>query len=177
MNSETVSKKKISIAIAVVIVMQILVLAGEYLGAVYPLWVGQEVKLKTVPIDPRSMFRGNYARLNYAISQVFVTDQTIHLKPRFGEIIYVSLKENEEGIHELSGASFNKPKSGLYIRGRVNDRWVTGNKYRVKYGIEAFFAPKEKALALEKDLRGGGVAVVQIASNGKPALKDVIPKS
>lgn len=167
------NRKNISIAVCVVIALQLLVLAGEYLGAVYPLWTGQEIKIKTVPVDPRSLFRGNYARLNYAISQVPVTDESAKTNPRLGEIIYVSLKENEHGIHEFSEASFNKPDSGVFIRGRVNNRWIS-DKYRVKYGIEAFFAPKKKALELEKNLRDGGIALVMVAANGKATLKDVV---
>ena len=42
-------------------------------------------------------------------------------------------------------------------------------------GIEAFFAPKEKALKLEKDLRNGGTAILMVARSGNAALKDVIP--
>ena len=61
----------------------------------------------------------------------------------------------------------------MFLRGRVigflpEYQWV-------RYGIEAFFAPKEKALELEKELRNGGIAVLMVARNGRAALKDVIP--
>ena len=61
------NKKLILILLSIVIAFQIFVLAGEYTNAVYPLWTGQEIKLKTVPVDPRSLFRVNYARLRYEI--------------------------------------------------------------------------------------------------------------
>ncbi len=48
------------------------------------------------------------------------------------------------------------------------------NPLPIKYGIEAFFAPRERALQLEKDLRGGGVAVLMVSSGGKARLMDVI---
>jgi uncharacterized membrane-anchored protein len=64
------TKRLIPAAVLMAIAFQIVVLAGEYLGAVYPLWTGQEIKLKIVPVDPRSLFRGNYARLGYSISTV-----------------------------------------------------------------------------------------------------------
>ncbi len=167
------SKKYVSVALCAIILFQVLILAGEYLGAVYPLWTGKEVKLKTVPIDPRSLFRGNYARLNYDISQIMVADTKSIDEPRNGEVIYVSLKENNLGIYEVSQASFEQPDAGLYIRGRIIYGWIK-DEYNVKYGIEAFFAPKEDALALENKLRDGGVAVVMVAENGKATLKDVI---
>ena len=56
--------------LVLVSVLQIGVLGFEYLGAVYPLWSDVSVKLKTVPVDPRSLFRGNYAQLRYEISRL-----------------------------------------------------------------------------------------------------------
>ena len=44
---------------------------------------------------------------------------------------------------------------------------------RVKYGIEAYFAPKERALELEDKLRDGGVAELMVTSSGQVALRDV----
>ena len=159
-----------------VIVLQISVLTIEYIASVYPLWTGKEVRLKTTPVDPRSLFRGNYAVLNYDISRVSLDNMEDALLRRSGEIIYVKLKPAENNLHVFDGASFSKPDSGLYIRGRIKSGGWSKNSqpYPVRYGIEAFFAPKEKALDLEKRLRDGGVAVVMLANSGKAALKDVI---
>ena len=151
------------------LVLQILVLLLEYLGAVYPLWTGQEVTLKTIPVDPRSLFRGNYARLNYDISTIPATDMLTVTGLRFNQYVYVKLKPGDGGIHVYDGASLTRPVSGLFIRGRAQ-----GDR-NIKYGIEAFFASKERALALEEKLRIGGLAKVMIAGNGKAALQDVIP--
>ena len=52
---------------------------------------------------------------------------------------------------------------------------IVRDPYRVRFGIEAFFAPKEKALELEKDLRNGGAAILMVSNSGRAALKDVIP--
>lgn len=158
-----------------VVVLQLLVLAAEYLNSVYPIWFGQEIRLKTVPVDPRSLFRGNYARLSYDISQVTLPEKKDR-EARMDEIIYVSLQKNADGIYEFSSASYEKPRTGIFIRGRLQDRrGFFASRLRINYGIEAYFAPKEKALRLERELRGSGVAVVMLASNGKAALIDVIP--
>lgn len=169
------SKKNIIAGLMAVIILQIIVLGSEYLGAVYPLWTGTEIKLKTVPVDPRSLFRGNYARLEYDISSIeagyFEDDKSI----RENEVVYVKLKPAGEGLFEFQDAGFEKPDAGIFIKGRiVRDRFSKRDKkYNIKYGIEAFFAPKEKALALEKKLRRGGAAVIMVAENGKAALKNV----
>lgn len=176
------NKKLILAGLSAVVVFQVLILAGEYLNAVYPLWTGKEVKLKTVPIDPRSLFRGNYARLNYAISRISSRDITgpdnTTTSLRNHEIVYVKLKQVADGYYVYDGASLAPPTTGVFIRGRIQvPRWQsTPTHYRVKYGIEAYFAPKDKALALEKELRGGAVATIMLAANGKAGLKAVLPK-
>jgi uncharacterized membrane-anchored protein len=170
------SRKLLLAALSIVIVFQCLVLTGEYINAVYPLWTGQEIKLKIVPVDPRSLFRGNYARLGYEISNIKAEDINRLKTPRHGEIIYIKLKANADGSYAYDGVSLNKPQNAVYILGRVQtNRGMsrTGN-YQVKYGIEAYFAPKEKALELEREMRNEGIAKVMVAKNGKATLKEVL---
>jgi uncharacterized membrane-anchored protein len=160
--------------LVLVILFQAGVLAAEYLGALYPLWSGREIKLKTVPVDPRSLFRGNYAQLRYEISTI--PAKALDAKEqRAGEVVYVRLKPGADGLYAFDSATLRQPESGLFIRGRLTSpgRRGTGS-YQLRYGIEAWFAPKEKALALEQELRGGGVALVMVAANGKAALKQVV---
>ena len=74
----------------------------------------------------------------------------------------------------FDSASLTKPETGLYIRGRLQSPYVNEQPYRIRYGIEALFAPEKKALAQEDRLRDGGIAVVMLADNGKAALKDLV---
>ena len=154
------SKKTITKGLAVIIVLQITVLAGEYLSAIYPLWLGREIRLKTVPVDPRSLFRGNYARLSYGISTIDGKNLGGNKKPRNGEIVYVKLRHGTDGLSVFDGVSLKKPGYGPFIRGRIQKRRSQDNSqvYDVRYGIEAYFAPRKKALALEKNC---GTAVWQ----------------
>lgn len=163
-----ISKTRMVYGLIAAIVFQLLVLLIEYAGAVYPLYTGTEIKVKVIPVDPRSLFRGNYARLNYDISRVSFEFES--REPRMNEIVYVSLKQDEDGYYIKERVSYDKPEQGLFIKGRVSG-WG-GDK--VRYGIEAYFAPKDRALQLEKDLRSGGVAVLMLASNGKATLKDIV---
>jgi len=172
------SKKNLIIGLSTIVIFQIIVLIAEYTNAVYPLWTGQEINLETRPIDPRSMFRGNYARLRYEISEIPGADINEEGNPRNGEIVYVILKGIENGVYSYHGASLKKPQDGMFIRGRIQSysRSKRSEKYLVKYGIEALFAPKEKALRLERSLRKQGVAKIMLARNGKATLKDVVGK-
>ena len=62
-------KIKISTLLLAAILFQFFVLTGMVAVAAMPLLSGTEIKIKTIPVDPRSLFRGNYARLRYEISQ------------------------------------------------------------------------------------------------------------
>lgn len=152
------------------IVFQFLVLTGMVVKAQLPLWTGQEVRIKTVPRDPRSLFRGNYARLNYAISSI--PRGQLGSDIRKGEVVYVKLAMNAGGLYEYESASLDKPTEGVFIRGRVTA--TRGQNLRMNYGIDAFFAPKQEALRLEKDLRAGAVAVLMVSSSGQVALQEIV---
>lgn len=167
--------RKLTATLVAAIVFQALVLSGMYLSAALPLWTGTEVRIKTLPVDPRSLFRGNYARLRYEISQLDAELFPDQGELRNGEVVYVQLKPEADGLYQFFQVSLTKPERGMFLRGRIEQRRYQqqGSSFRVKYGIEAFFAPKEKALQLEHDLRSGGVAVLMVASNGKARLKTV----
>ena len=154
------------------ITFQILVLVGMVVSAAMPLWTGTEIRVKTVPVDPRSVFRGNYALLRYDFSNLPPSGLGIIEDARQGEVLYVRLERGEEGEHEYAGVSLERPSDGIFLRGRIADFHPT---YRVRFGIEAFLAPKDKALALERDLGEGGIAVLMVAGDGRAAIKEVFP--
>jgi uncharacterized membrane-anchored protein len=168
--------RKLLIGLAAAILFQITVLVGMYVNAAMPEWTGTEIRIKTVPVDPRSMFRGNYARLRYEISRIQSPDLGGNEEMRKGEVIYVSLSESVDGLYQYASASLVAPADGIFLRGRVFDQDYESEViyYRVKYGVEAYFAPKDKALQLEKDLRDGGVAVLMVADSGRARLTNVV---
>lgn len=165
------NKRYMLISLAVVSAAQIAILAGMVALSAKPPYTGQEVRVATLPIDPRSLFRGNYARLNYEFSELPEGVLAEHKHLRTGEPLYVSLVMGDDGLYKYAAVSLEKPESGVFIRGRLQHR---RNRQRVKYGIEAWFAPKEEALRLERELRDGAQAVLMIDSNGKAALKDIV---
>ena len=167
------SRSKIAAGLVAAIAFQLLVLVGMVVNAALPLWTGTEVRVRTVPVDPRSLFRGNYARLAYEFDTLPEDALREEGGVRYGEVVYVHLERSNGGDYAYAGVSLEPPSEGVFLRGRVVG--YLPEYQRVRYGIESFFAPKEKALALEKDLRNGGIAVLMVAGNGRAALKDVIP--
>lgn len=169
-------KNRIVVGLITVVIFQFLILTGMYVKAAIPLWTGNEIKVKTIPVDPRSLFRGNYARLRYDFSRVdgkyFKGEETL----RTGDVIYVTLKLGDNELYEFSEAVLEKPTDNSFLRGRVvsatlNDQHTT---YQINYGIDAFFAPKEKALSLEKELRDGGIAVLMVGKDGRARIKNIV---
>ena len=156
---------------------QVLVLGGMYVSAAMPLWTGQAVRLATMPVDPRSLFRGHYARLDYEIARIDSDLFPGLTDLRHGEVVYVLL-DQQAGIAQVAGVSLSIPTAGLFIRGRLQHPSTGRKQQQLKYGIEAFFAPKDKAIALEKQLAAGGVvAIVMVSAGGKAALQGIAPDS
>jgi uncharacterized membrane-anchored protein len=160
------------------IALQLGVLALEYLGGVWPLWTGEEVRLEIAPVDPRSLFRGNYAQLAYTVASV---DSKLFEGPdrklRKGEVVYVFVEEGEGEVWHATRVQLEQPLSGLFLRGRLSQSWSHNEQpLRVRYGIEAWFAPKAKALEIEQAVRRRpgeaerAYAIVAVAGSGRAAL-------
>ena len=159
-------------ALCAAIGFQLILLIGMVTQAAIPLWTGTEIRVKTMPVDPRSLFRGNYAQLRYEFEMLPEGLLSNVEDLRIGEVVYVSLEQGEGGEYELAAASLQRPTGGTFLRGRVVSRFPP---VEVTYGIEAFFSSEERALKLENDLRDGGTAVLMVTSGGRAALKDVVP--
>lgn len=164
-------KRSIIYGLVFAITAQVAVVAGMLGSAALPLWVGKEIRVKTVPRDPRSLFRGNYARLDYKIGRLDKDELKSGVSYKRGQKVYVSLQMDGKGFYGFKELSSERPTEGVFLQGRVERHY---NDLEIEYGIEAFFAPKEKALKLEDDLRKGGVAVLMVMDNGRVALKDVV---
>ncbi|OGT70331.1 MAG: hypothetical protein A3H44_01480 [Gammaproteobacteria bacterium RIFCSPLOWO2_02_FULL_57_10] len=164
-------KRPFVIAIVAAITLQVGVLVGMVGAAALPLLTGTEINVRTVPVDPRDLFRGNYARLGYDFSMIDADELPTQPTVRVGEVVYVTLQQAEDGLHEFASASLQKPESGLFLRGRVE--YSTGEQYSVLYGIEAYFASYEEAIELERQLRDRAVATLAVSADGRARLKSI----
>lgn len=173
-------------AILAVVAAQVLVLvwmAGERE------WIyrtGQVVYLRTAPVDPRDLFRGDFVRLQYEINDVRRDDLGPGVaeppgERRRHEIVYTRLRPAGEGLYEAAGASATRPAEGLYLRGRTEESWRMGSRgpahFMVKYGIEQFFVEQGSGHGIEKR-RGTRDALqvpmeveVAVASSGKAVIR------
>jgi len=147
---------------------------------------GQVVYLRTAPIDPRDLFRGDFVALQYEINNVRAEDLAPALagpeeKRRRHQVVYTRLRPAGEGLYEAAGTSASPPEAGLFLRGRTEDAWRMGWRgpahFFVKYGIEQLFVEQGRGKAIE-ERRGvrNGLQVpmeveVALASSGKAVIR------
>ena len=155
------------------------------------------VWLRTAPVDPRDLFRGDYVTLGYEISTIpaekfgpglkkhmadFAKRNTDNKYWRGREIVlYAALKVNpESGVAEVATADLTPPATGLFIKGRVRPNEYRTDLTGVAYGIDAYFVQQGKGRELERRAPPGtpeGIQVpmemqVALGRNGTAVLKD-----
>jgi uncharacterized membrane-anchored protein len=161
---------------ALVAVLQLLVLgymAGEREHVAVR---GTRIWLRTIPVDPRDLFRGDYVRLGYEASTVprerWSADLTQAALTK-GRQVYAVLAPRADGLHELQTLTGIRPASGLFLRGRVESSWANG--VHVRYGIEGYFMQQGTALKVEQERNRDGVQIplemeIAVGRNGIAVL-------
>lgn len=132
----------------------------------YTLSFGEEILLKTAPIDPWDIFRGDYVRLNYEISTIDLIKTPYDRNFTYNENAYAVLSKGEKFWY-VKNVGHDKPalKEGeVCIRGRVLT--PSANRLSVSYGIESYFVPEGKGRVIEREIRDVSVKVAVDTSCG-----------
>ena len=138
---------------------------------------GTRVWLRTTPVDPRDLFRGDYVRLGYEASTVPRQRWGGNLSKTMakrGDRVYALLAQGPDGLFEVQTLTEARPASGLFLRGRVENCWTSA--MNVRYGIEAYFMQQGTALAVEWERNRDGVQIplemeVAVGANGIAVLR------
>jgi GDYXXLXY motif protein len=138
-----------------VVAAQLLFLTSMIVIDALPLVLGERVKLRVVPIDPRDLFRGDYVVLDYDFNRI-EPGKVQGLSPSrdyhwlynevVGRDVYVPLTPQGDH-HEAGGASIHPPAAGPFLHGHM----VT--PYRLECGIEAFYVQEGEGHRLENLIR------------------------
>ncbi|MFC4769201.1 GDYXXLXY domain-containing protein [Effusibacillus consociatus] len=159
--------------LTILVLLQCLVLlfiAGQHYTVA---WFGKEILLKTVPIDPRDPFRGDFAQLGYEISQIPAPNEDVECKR--GCQVFVLLEKQGE-FYAYQDASFTDKfapaDNQVVIKGKTyySPREAEG-KLHVTYGIEQVFVQEGHGKPLED--RDATVTVAVKVLNGKAVLQRV----
>src|SRR3989339_1113119 len=170
-----INSKKNKFIIAIVIQMAILFFI--ILFKLLILSGGEEVFLKIRPADPRDPFRGDYITFQYDISRIKGSFFDSSEKIKYGDKIYIPLLKRKNYHIATNRISKNKPDTGIFIKGTVNDIRIRQkgdslDEVFVSYGIEEYFIPENSGRNVSFN-RQNTFAKVVLDKNGNAVLKNV----
>lgn len=150
---------------------------------------GTEVRLKTVPVDPRDLFRGDYVVLAYPISTV---EGPVGGEGGFkrGDAVFVTLTRDAEGFARATAVTRTRPAvagTDIVIAGRVRSTGACAlndageadcaagrRRLRIAYGLESYFVPQGEGRAIETTARSRIEVVAAVAAGGEAAIKRLL---
>lgn len=141
---------------------------------------GTEVLLKTAPVDPRDLLRGDYVILTYDVSTISTTS-IIGQKPEAGDAarLHVRLKPGADGFWTMSEASFDplpvEDGSVVLLSQPVTIydwEWQNAGNLTVSYGIERFYVPEGEGRPIEDGRNEGRVSVAaRVSEDGQTQIR------
>ena len=141
-------------------VVQFALIVLVFLNAYLPLLLGDELRVRARGYDPRDILSGNFVRLDYDISvkedELPQDRQIKRMKEdelpqgrQIKEFFVLLVDENNDEVFEFGKILLDEPQNELYIKAKRSHRWSDS----LEIGAEKYFAPKEKALEIERKLR------------------------
>lgn len=158
---------------------------------------GKEIILPVIPVDPRSLFRGDYVILSYEAQNIpgpLVTPELSKARP---STFYVTLAKT--GDAWTPAALTTEPQTAtsdrISIKARARYGWALTARARVapvgqttstpapppvpsmsvRYGIESYFVPEGKGKPLEQMAREKKLAaLIAVDAKGNAAIKGLM---
>ncbi len=148
---------------------------------------GEEIKIKTIPNDPRDIFRGDFVRLDYEISEISLNNLGLDIKElelkdeiydKYDELrnreLYVILEKQGE-YYSVKEVTTEIPKEDIYLIARYsytlyNDTMPREDKgnpqitgIKVNYSLDKYYVPENTGENLEKKAADGSlIATIKI---------------
>ncbi|MEJ2696281.1 MAG: GDYXXLXY domain-containing protein [Candidatus Sulfobium sp.] len=105
----------------VIVMLQVFLLTGMIAYRQHWVNTGYRILLRTAPVDPRDIFRGDYVNLRYEITNLDL--DTLGAKPGMkpNDVVYVGLGGEPDGTYKAVSVSAVPPAGGKFIQGRVRN--------------------------------------------------------
>jgi uncharacterized membrane-anchored protein len=178
----TLRNRRRSLLLIVLAALQIVFLLGVAASSYVVLGYGQEIRIQTIPLDPRDPLYGDHVNLKFSISELPASlwKESGEL-PNRGKVVYVLMKRktgDSSSVYDAVAAYAHKPsvaQDEVVIKGRM--RYSYNNKFiHVEYGLEKFYVPENTGKQLEEQARKGNMlARVKLASWGRSVLEGLEP--
>lgn len=101
------------------VLLQVALLVGIIAYRQYWVATGERILLRTAPVDPRDIFRGDYVSLRYDISTLDLDGLGVKGSFKSNEKVYVILEKNQEDVFSAVSVSRGFPSGKRFIQGRV----------------------------------------------------------
>lgn len=177
--------------IGLLLALQLTALAAMVADKQWTLNTGTPVVLQTEPVDPRSMFMGDYARLNYGISHLQLDGETAlggDKDFKRHDTVWVALKPEADGAKAVSVHHQRSDIAPglLALKGeaqsvndfawdRVNNKSLKQRTLEVRYGIEQYYVQEGSGGQIERPRGGEKVAILAaIDARGKAGILAVL---
>lgn len=145
---------------------------------------GADIRLKTLPVDPRDLLRGDYVILSYPISTIPKGIVTGEAPKAGGRVrLTVRLKPGADGLWTASEAGFGalEPQEGsVLLRTLPFDYYAAADggvpdTLFVSYGLERYYVPEGEGRVLE-DARNQEELEVEarVSKDGTPQIARLI---
>ena len=161
---------------ALLVALQALALLGLAGAAYAAVWFGEDIRVRTAPVDPRDFLYGDYVTLSYEMSRLSPALWQGGKLPEEGDAVYVAL-EPRDGLHVPVAAYPNRvrlPDGQVLLKGIVEYRWE--EEIQLRYGLERYYVPEGTGLALERQV-GEVVVAAKVSPWGQAILTDVLTKN
>ena len=147
---------------------------------------GADIRLKTLPVDPRDLLRGDYVILSYPISTIpasIVTGEVPKVNGR--ERLAVRLKPGADGLWTATEASFGAlpaQEGSVVLRTLPFDYYsvtdgVLPETLFVSYGLERYYVPEGEGKVLEEARNQEELEVeARVSADGTPQIARLILK-
>lgn len=168
------------VKLALVVVLQTAALVAIIGNRQWTLATGTPVVLETRPVDPRSLFRGDYVRFTYAIGQLPADLPGVSTGLQHGDVVYVVLQKGDPYWQPVSVLTAPPATAAdqIVIKGKVVMAMPpTGSRVgpRVRYGIEDYFVPEGEGRALERPGPNDKVSVqVAVDRFGRAGIQAIL---
>ncbi len=147
------------------LLLQLLILFFLIFSNYLPLLLGSKITVEVLPVDPRSLFQGDYVILSYPFNTLYLNEiehDLTHENLDKGETLYLTFASRGK-IHEPDFITADKQKT----KGRVYLK-ISAQNYSYFYspvqprlsahwGIEQFYVPEGTGKEIEKQINQGKV--------------------
>jgi uncharacterized membrane-anchored protein len=152
-----IAAKPFAAVALLVALVQTAILGSMIEGRASILRSGTEVLLKTAPVDPRDLLRGDYVVLSYDISTIPAA-LIKGAKPQAGTWtpVHVRIAPGADGFWTVAEAAFEplaEQAGSVVLRSQPIEaydwQWAEGGTLFASYGIERYYVPEGEGKPIE----------------------------